>query len=444
MPWQSLRQSTERRRSCRSCVIFFLVPLVIALSGCASLENRAPETGYQVRLGTVAVVSSERAPEIKFEGFDRGKVASAATAAGDTFARCLGGIGGGGCSGSFCGAVVIVMLGICGIAGLIGGLAGAAEAPNLDQVLEGEAMLASALEVRTIQNSVRDAVMDSALLAGVKLATPPEDVVRNAAKTGDYRALAGHGVDTVLETKLTVAGTSGAGINDPSTVYMQVHVRLLDTASNAEQYATDYLYSGRRLTVAGWSDQQAKPLINELEKGYRVLGKHIYENIFELYPFPDREPHSAGGVLSVAFGLAPIYPPTRGTLTGDRLIGPTFEWFAVDELQPRFEWEAFPRAGDIAKAPDEMSKVVDVTYDLIIASEENLAPAEVVYFKTGLISPVHTISIPLQPEKRYFWTVRSRFNLDGRSRITEWSSTNYFAREKIPAPSHVNFRFRTP
>lgn len=126
------------------------------------------------------------------------------------------------------------------------------------------------------------------------------------------------------------------------------------------------------------------------------------------------------------------------------MIGPKFEWFAVEELQPRFEWEAFPRAGDIAEAPDEMSKVADVTYDLIIASEENLAPAEVVYQRTGLILPEHTISISLQPEKRYFWTVRARFNLDGRSRTTEWSSTSYFAREKITVPSHFNFRFRTP
>ncbi len=444
MPWQSFRQSTDLSRCCRSFAFFSLLQLAIALSGCASLEYRPPNTEYQTQLGTVAVVALERAPELKFEGFARGKVAGAATGAGNAFAACISGVGSPGCSGSVCGAVLIVMLGICGIAGMVGGVAGAATAPNLDQVLAREALLSRALEIRTIQHAIRDAVLDSALAAGVKLATLPEDVVRNAADKGDYRALARHDVRTVLETTLTEVGTSGAGINDPSTVYMQAHVRLVDTASNAERFATDYLYVGRRLTLAEWSAQQAKPLTNELEKGYRILGQHIYESIFELYPFPDRKPHFAGGFLSVAFGLAPIYPPTRGTLTEDRWIGPKFEWFAVEKLQPQFQWEAFPRPGDIAEAPDEMSKVVGVTYDLIVASEENLAPAEVVYWKTGLISPEHTISISLQPEKRYFWTVRARFNLDGRSRITEWSSTNYFAREKITVPSHFSFRFRTP
>lgn len=272
MPWQSFRRSTDQRQCCRSCATAFLLPLSIALGGCASLEYRTPDTGYQTQLGTVAVVALERAPELKFEGFARGKVAGAATGVGNTFAACIGGIGSPGCSGSICGAVVIVMLGICGIAGLVGGVAGAATAPNLDQVLEGEALLARALEVRTIQNAIRDAVLDSALLAGTKLAAPPEDVVRIAAQTRDYRALASHEVRTVLETTLTEVGTSGAGINDPSTVYMQAHVRLVDTASNAEQFATDHIYVGRRLTLAGWSEQQAKPLMTELEKGYSILG----------------------------------------------------------------------------------------------------------------------------------------------------------------------------
>lgn len=110
------------------------------------------------------------------------------------------------------------------------------------------------------------------------------------------------GVDTVLETTLTKAGTQGAGINSPATAYMEVRVNLVATATNKQMHTADYLYQGRRLDLEGWSAQQAKPLIDELDKGYRTLGAHIYDNIFRLYSYPDRDWHSAGGALSVSFG----------------------------------------------------------------------------------------------------------------------------------------------
>lgn len=403
-----------------------------------------PDTSHQNRLGHVTVIALEQVPQLEFEGFVRGKGAGAVLGGGATFLQCVGGMAGGGCTGSFCGAALVVMLGICGIAGLVGGVAGAATAPGTDQALTGEAVLARAFEVRTIQASVRQAVEDAASAAGVKLIRLPEEETRAVAAARDYRSLAVLGVDTVLETTLTKAGTAGSGLNDPSTAYMQVHVRLVDTASNAEKYANDYLYHGRRLDLAAWSADRGKPLIDELERGYRSLGTHIFENIFELYPLPDRERHSAGGALSSAFGLAPIFPPTRGTLTGDRIIGARFEWFAVDALRPHFRWEPFPRPGDIAAAPDDMGRVRNVRYELLIAREENMAPGEIVYRQDGLPSPEHELGRALRPGSRYFWTVRARFDLDGRSRVSEWGSTHFAVREKITAPSHYSYRFRTP
>jgi hypothetical protein len=91
-----------------------------------------------------------------------------------------------------------------------------------------------------------------------------------------------------------------------------------------------------------------------------------------------------------------------------------------------------------------MARVSNVRYDLIVAKEENMAPGELVYRKDGLASPNHTIAVALQSGKRYFWTVRARFDLDGRTRVTEWSSTHFIAREQVTAPSRYSFRFRTP
>lgn len=408
------------------------------------MENVRPDTSHQDHLGQVTVISLEQVPELKFEGFVRGKGAGAVIGGRGTFAACLGSMGGSGCSGSMCGAAFILMLGICGVAGLVGGVVGAVTAPGADQIATSESLMARTFEVSAIQTSVRQAVEDAARAAGVKLTRLPEEEIRAVATHRDYRLLAALGIDTVLETTLTKAGTSGSGLNDPSAAYMQVHVRLVETHSNAEKYSNDFMYHGRRLDLAGWSANQAKPLIDELNKGYRTLGTHIYENIFELYSLPDRERHSAGGVMSSAFGLAPITPPARGTLTGDKFIGAKFEWYAVDGLRPRFKWEAFPRSTDVAVAPEEMNRVRNVRYDLLVAKEENMAPGEIIYQQQGLQSPDHVINLSLRPDSRYFWTVRARFDLDGRSRVTEWGSTHFAVRERITAPSRYSYRFRTP
>ena len=180
-----------------------------------------------------------------------------------------------------------------------------------------------------------------------------------------------------------------------------------------------------------------------LEAGYSGLGEHIYESVFVLYPFPDRDPHGAG-LLAAAFGLAPLAPRTRGQLSGDPLIGTRFEWTAVASLRPTLEWERFPRPGDLRAAPDDMARVRRVRYDLVIAREGDGIPGDIVYRRDGLDAARHRLDVPLAPDTRYFWTVRARFELDGRERLTEWASTHYVARDQFNAPSRFSFRFRTP
>ena len=90
-------------------------------------------------------------------------------------------------------------------------------------------------------------------------------------------------------------------------------VRVLATADNGERLVADYLYQGRHRTLAEWAADDGRPLKTELEAGYRALGEHIYDQVFELLPLPDRRAHSAGGALSTAFGLAPISPASSRT-----------------------------------------------------------------------------------------------------------------------------------
>lgn len=421
--------------------VYLLLIVFTLMSGCATVP--LPQNSrHQTSLGMVAVIAAPHEPVISFEGFSRSKGEGAVSGAGTTFASCLTGLGHGGCSGSICGAVVIVWLGLCGIAGVVGGVAGAASAPGSDQVLAAEAALGKALNAATIQESLRGQVEKNALFKGAQLVSVPPEQARASAKLRDYRALAAAGVNTVLEVALTHAGTRGGG-NQLLQLTMQAHVRLISTGNNAEIFAGDVFYLGEQFRLSEWAANDGERLLRALNTGYEAFGAQIHDNVFLLYPFPDRGVQSAG-FLAGAFGLAPVYPPTRGQLSGNRIIGDRFEWTTVESLRPTMRWQTFPRANDIAAVPGDMGRVKNVRYDLIIVRERNLAPAEVVYKREGLPEALHTLETSLSPATHYFWTVRARFELDGRERVTEWGSTHYMVREQYAAPSHASYRFKTP
>ncbi len=422
-----------------------LFSLVVALQpGCGTSGPLVPASEHRAVLDKVAVVAGTQQPEISFKGFARDKGEGAVSGAGRTLMACVEPLGKGSCSGSICGAAVILWLGVCGVATAVGGVAGAVAAPTGGDVRAAEATLSNALDPKAISESLRDQVASAGHAGGSDLivAVAPEKAP-NTAQTSDYRPLAGLGVKTVLESTLTHVGTRGAGINDPLQIYMQANVRIVQTLDNSELFSKGYEYLGEKLTLSAWSAGQGKRMQQALVKAYEALGTHIYESVFLLYPFPDRGPQGIG-LLSAGFGLAPIDPVTRGQLTEDQLIANRLAWTTVNELRPKLQWQAFPRPDDVAASPEEMKRVRDVRYDLVIAREQNLAPAQIVYERQGLTDTQHRIEKPLTRATRYFWTVRARFELDGRQRLTEWGSVHFSARENLTAPSQFSYRFKTP
>lgn len=145
-------------------------------------------------------------------------------------------------------------------------------------------------------------------------------------------------------------------------------------------------------------------------------------------------------------GLRPEYPPIG------QLFGKTgYDFVEVDSLQPTLRWEAFPRARDRAADKDTLDGLATVAYDLQIwrAGYTFQYPAERVYAKRGLTEPYHRVEQPLAPATRYSWTVRARFQVNGKPRVTEWSMYEWeVARVRKPFdelfPSLRYFRFATP
>ena len=91
-----------------------------------------------------------------------------------------------------------------------------------------------------------------------------------------------------------------------------------------------------------------------------------------------------------------------------------------------------------------MGRVKNVCYDLILALERNSVPYEVVYRREGLPTPEHKVEIKLRSKTCYFWTVRARFEMDGRQRVTEWSSTHFNIRDRHTPPTSSSYLFKTP
>lgn len=209
-------------------------------------------------------------------------------------------------------------------------------------------------------------------------------VVDRVQQQRDYRQLAAEGVDAVLEVSLTKVGSRNGGFDPPLRLYMEAQARLVSTADKRELMSENYLYTGPSMKLERWSANNAEQLLKAIETGYEELGTHIFD---------------------MSFRLAPLEPPTRGAMTGDELIGAHFEWTEVNSYSPTLRWQAFPREEDLEIAAEDMARVRNVRYDLIVAEEGNMAPGKVVYRRDGLALTSHSVGVTLKRKTRYFWTV---------------------------------------
>lgn len=73
-----------------------------------------------------------------------------------------------------------------------------------------------------------------------------------------------------------------------------------------------------------------------------------------------------------------------------------------------------------------------------------MTPGDILYWLEGLPRNSFRLTQSLKADTRYFWSVRARFELNGRERVTEWGAVNLPAHESWTAPSTGSYRFKTP
>lgn len=411
----------------------------LALAGCAL----TPPTVHEARFDPAAarrivVVASQTEPKVTLPNVAAGKGEGAARGAlgigGACMAQALPAAGSCTATGPFagiCAAVPLLMAAICGVASVGGAVYGAAAADPADVTRRNfDALATQVRERNTLQAMLAEAV-----------------VARGRSVPGEQVALAdgaAAGADYRLEVELVEVGLTGASlVNDPVDLGLRAQARLVRVGDGSVANEDSYVVRIGALKLRDWTADGSARFAAALEAAYRRLGAHIFDQLVLLQPVPEPT-FSSAGVLAFAFGLAPEYPRMTGTLpTGSPLFADLFrEWPTVPSLQPTLRWQRFPAADTQQQAPELVARLQRVRYDLVIARESNLAPEHVVYLREGLPEPRHTLEAPLEPGARYFWTVRARFELDGRERVTDWGCTSTYARVRTAPPSVFAYRFQ--
>jgi hypothetical protein len=344
------------------------------------------------------------------------------------FGQCLSGLGGSGCSGDFCGAVLLVGLVACSLVGMVGAVSGPPEAPpNVEQVLTESLR---SMVSHDLNAALRDQVVMTARMRGTPLQL--DHVTGDASRP-----------DVTIEVGVTQINVSAKGDRGPVALKVMAEAKIRRAGEHTAEKAKTYLYLSGSLTLEEWLADGGKRLRESLQRSVVALGEHVHDYALFHYPLPDRSPQLSG-FLAATFGLAPLEPKPRGTTVADDATSRQFAWPTVDSVRPTFRWASFPRPGDMSADPENMGRISNVRYDLVIAEEQGLSAGAIVYRRQELALAEHRLERPLAPERRYFWSVRARFDLDGQTRFTEWGSMSFPMRELVTAPSDYSYRFRTP
>ncbi len=116
-------------------------------------------------------------------------------------------------------------------------------------------------------------------------------------------------------------------------------------------------------------------------------------------------------------------------------LGLILEDVEFDAQGPILKWEAFPSSRD-RDADDQglLNEAKKISYDLRIF---RVKTGELVVDQRGLQKPSYRPGSALRDGRRYCWTVRARFRLNGQLRLGPWSTrgANPLDGRFVPIPS---------
>jgi hypothetical protein len=346
-----------------------------------------------------------------------------------------------GCEGSFCG-IAILLVPVFALGGaVIGGISGAESGFSTDELERAEANARRALDSAYLQTSILDRTREYGHEnSDLEFLRIPVTGSLVASDKSDYRRLESEAIDAVLKVDLV-------SLSLEEFLEMKARGRLVSVQTGAVLSDSEYLFLSERRRLNEWMANGAAPLTEAINRGLQTLAEDIVDENFLLF-FPNepeaittadaerqrqQQPLLFGAVPH--YVLRPDYPPLDTCFFCEglfetrphRAIG-NLEFAEVDSVQPTLKWEQFPRDHDLTERDGKRHKIAEVSYDVrvfdtAIPSRSGfvLVPAQQIYSARSIPEPHHKIENGLTACSDYFWTVRARFKLDGRVRVTEWA-----------------------
>lgn len=425
--------------------------LLAQLAGCATDSARTP--GYFAttnnpaaqEIRAIALVSDATPPDIKSVtlGTTRGRGAAAGAGEG-ALAGALAALEGmGDCSGAYCGAAVLLVLPVFTIGGAaIGGITGHTAGDPADVLAQAEARARQVLNSAYLQSELLHMAANYGYntrnIAFVALPKVDSDSLRTRRQPATIGAKP---IDHVLEIDLLRLSLA-------YSLEMEARARLISLRTGDVLSEAEFGFVSEPRDLEGWTADGFAPLTETLERGLRTLAEDVIDEHFLLY-YPtsadalalahsNKKNKDTGQIAhpdSVPFYvLAPLYPQLEKCfLCGGSPLKKAnrtfafFEFADVQNVHPTLRWEAFPRDFEVRDAAAAQSQITNVSYDLRIYNAaragEYLTAGQPAYEARNLREPYHTIDNTLSACTNYLWTVRAKFKLDGRVRVTEWAGT---------------------
>ena len=300
-----------------------------------------------------------------------------------------------------------------------------------------ESALAGQRPEKRLAAAIRDA---GAAASGCRI--PPETGTSAPVRPGSR-------IDVTVERGVLEGGASLALVIDAT-------LRFPEPGNISPAPTERVAYRGNPYPIASWLASDGAFLHRELDLGMSALAEQVVDRFLlarELPLFPGR----IVGYPPAYCGLKPLSPAAEyrlDVLGGVRKGVGTWGAYrlfdaSVDSLRPELRWEAFPGAARASDMAAFAVRIREIVYDLDVWRANDGRREELVYRRRGLPEPSHQVETPLEPGTAYFWSVRSRFLLDGRLRATLWSCSRHPYVKSDPCeataiPAENFLRFRTP
>lgn len=254
----------------------------------------------------------------------------------------------------------------------------------------------------------------------------------HADNTVDYAFLAAKGIDAAIVFEVNEVLLDETGIMDvPVNITLQVKSKLIRTADGTTLDTAERKIISRAHDYEEWVANDFALLNKEFDQLLETVARSIVdEHLLVYYPSLSKEATDANNAAgneklkrdAPYYVLRALYPEPTFRFGDIRevfsekykpVVELSFHTFTlIKERQPIFRWESFPWTFD--KVPQE--RFSDIVYDLEIYE----FGGSLVYTRRGLKETKHQVEDVLKRDTKYVWTVRARFKLDGKPRVTEW------------------------